>query len=136
MRASGVAAVSIESREFQRALLVDCADGGAPYEQRLQSSSGRSAGQRYGFGTGARFAWMSARNGSGHTAEWETRKFLEDGDEITLRGYCEREGLLRIELGECIIFVRKGMVILPIGACITTNLIEGDFYIFYCVHKL
>jgi fumarylacetoacetase len=31
----------------------------------------------------------------------ETRKFLEDGDEITLRGYCERAGLPRIGLGEC-----------------------------------
>ena len=32
----------------------------------------------------------------------EIRKFLEDGDEITLRGYCEREGLPRIGLGTCI----------------------------------
>ncbi|HEY1493121.1 MAG TPA: fumarylacetoacetase [Candidatus Solibacter sp.] len=31
----------------------------------------------------------------------ELRKFLEDGDEITLRGYCEREGLPRIGLGTC-----------------------------------
>jgi fumarylacetoacetase len=31
----------------------------------------------------------------------EVRKFLEDGDEITLRGYCEREGLPRIGLGTC-----------------------------------
>ncbi len=31
----------------------------------------------------------------------ETRKFLEDGDEVTMRGYCEREGLRRIGLGEC-----------------------------------
>jgi fumarylacetoacetase len=31
----------------------------------------------------------------------EIRKFLEDGDEITLHGYCERAGLPRIELGEC-----------------------------------
>jgi fumarylacetoacetase len=31
----------------------------------------------------------------------EIRTFLEDGDEITLRGYCEREGLPRIGLGEC-----------------------------------
>jgi fumarylacetoacetase len=31
----------------------------------------------------------------------ETRTFVEDGDEITLRGYCEREGLPRISLGEC-----------------------------------
>ena len=31
----------------------------------------------------------------------EPRKFLEDGDEITLRGYCDREGLPRIGLGAC-----------------------------------
>ena len=31
----------------------------------------------------------------------ETRKFLEDGDEIVLRGYCEREGHARIGFGEC-----------------------------------
>jgi fumarylacetoacetase len=31
----------------------------------------------------------------------ETRKFLEDGDEVILRGYCEREGTARIGLGEC-----------------------------------
>jgi fumarylacetoacetase len=31
----------------------------------------------------------------------ETRRFLEDGDEVTLRGYCERDGYRRIGLGEC-----------------------------------
>lgn len=31
----------------------------------------------------------------------ETRRFLEDGDEVILRGYCEREGLPRIGFGEC-----------------------------------
>jgi fumarylacetoacetase len=31
----------------------------------------------------------------------ETRKVLEDGDEVTLRGYCEREGLPRLGIGEC-----------------------------------
>lgn len=31
----------------------------------------------------------------------EFRGFLEDGDEITLRGYCERDGFIRIGLGEC-----------------------------------
>ena len=31
----------------------------------------------------------------------ETRKFLEDGDEVILRGYCEREGFARIGFGEC-----------------------------------
>jgi fumarylacetoacetase len=31
----------------------------------------------------------------------ETRKFLEDGDEVTLRAFCERPGAVRIGLGEC-----------------------------------
>ncbi len=31
----------------------------------------------------------------------ETRKFLEDGDEVIMRGYCERPGTVRIGLGEC-----------------------------------
>ena len=31
----------------------------------------------------------------------ETRAFLEDGDEIILNGFCEREGFPRISLGEC-----------------------------------
>jgi fumarylacetoacetase len=31
----------------------------------------------------------------------ETRTFLEDGDEVLMRGWCEREGAVRIGLGEC-----------------------------------
>jgi fumarylacetoacetase len=31
----------------------------------------------------------------------EQRKFLEDGDEIILRGFCEREGFRQIGLGSC-----------------------------------
>ncbi len=31
----------------------------------------------------------------------ETRAFLQDGDEVILRGYCEREGFRRIGFGEC-----------------------------------
>ena len=31
----------------------------------------------------------------------ETRKFLEDGDEVVMRGYCEAAGTVRIGLGEC-----------------------------------
>jgi fumarylacetoacetase len=31
----------------------------------------------------------------------EERRFLEDGDEVVLRGHCEREGFARIGLGEC-----------------------------------
>ena len=31
----------------------------------------------------------------------ETRQFLEDGDEVIMRAYCEREGAVRIGFGEC-----------------------------------
>ena len=32
----------------------------------------------------------------------ERRSFLEDGDEVTLRAWCERHGAVRIGLGECV----------------------------------
>jgi fumarylacetoacetase len=31
----------------------------------------------------------------------ESRRFLEDGDEVIIRGWCEREGRIRIGFGEC-----------------------------------
>ena len=31
----------------------------------------------------------------------EERRYLEDGDEVIFRGYCEREGAVRIGFGEC-----------------------------------
>ena len=31
----------------------------------------------------------------------EQRRFLEDGDEVIMKGYCERDGFRRIGLGEC-----------------------------------
>lgn len=31
----------------------------------------------------------------------QTRRFLEDGDEVIMRGHCEREGFARIGFGEC-----------------------------------
>ncbi len=34
-------------------------------------------------------------------ANGETRGFLEDGDTVILRGYCQREGFRRIGFGEC-----------------------------------
>jgi fumarylacetoacetase len=36
----------------------------------------------------------------------ESRKFLEDGDEVTLRGYCERDGYRRIGFGSCMGTIR------------------------------
>jgi fumarylacetoacetase len=35
----------------------------------------------------------------------EERRFLQDGDEVTIRGYCDREGFARVGFGEC-----KGLV--------------------------
>jgi fumarylacetoacetase len=35
-------------------------------------------------------------------ASGEARSFLEDGDEITLRAWCESEGAVRIGFGECV----------------------------------
>ena len=32
----------------------------------------------------------------------ETRTFLEDGDEVTLKAWCERDGAVRIGFGECV----------------------------------
>jgi fumarylacetoacetase len=31
----------------------------------------------------------------------ETRRFLEDGDEVLMRGHCARAGYRRIGFGEC-----------------------------------
>ena len=31
----------------------------------------------------------------------ETRRFLEDGDEVSFRGYCERPGFVSIGVGDC-----------------------------------
>jgi fumarylacetoacetase len=42
-------------------------------------------------------------------ASGEQRKFLEDGDEIILRGFCQREGAARIGFGECRGTVRAGV---------------------------
>jgi len=36
-----------------------------------------------------------------HLPNGEMRRFLEDGDEVILRGYCEREGHARIGFGTC-----------------------------------
>ena len=40
-------------------------------------------------------------------ANGETRTFLEDGDEVMLRGQCRRQGFRTIGLGECRGLVRS-----------------------------
>ena len=44
--------------------------------------------------------------GAACAAQWRERTALEDGDEVILRGYCRRDGLPKISLGEC-----RGMVL-------------------------
>ncbi|HEY4842890.1 MAG TPA: fumarylacetoacetase [Terriglobales bacterium] len=41
----------------------------------------------------------------------EQRKFLEDGDEVIFRGFCERDGFRRIGLGTCSGLIRPASVI-------------------------
>ena len=43
----------------------------------------------------------------------QTRRFLEDGDTLTLRGYCERPGARRIGLGECAGTVLPAVAVVP-----------------------
>jgi len=45
---------------------------------------------------------MKHRSGPVALPTGETRTFLEDGDEVILRGYCEKAGLPRIGFGECV----------------------------------
>ena len=46
-----------------------------------------------------------------HLPNGEIRTFLEDGDEIILRGFCEKEGFPRISFGEC-----RGTILPAAGA--------------------
>ena len=58
--------------------------------------SGSSKGSR---GCLLELAWRGTEPISLPTGEQRT--FLEDGDEVMLRGYCERDGFARIGFGEC-----------------------------------
>jgi fumarylacetoacetase len=46
----------------------------------------------------------------------EERRFLEDGDEVIFRGFCEREGFARIGFGEC-----RGTVAGPTDSTVITS---------------
>ena len=45
-----------------------------------------------------------------HLSNGESRTYLEDGDTIILRGYCQRDGFRRIGFGEC-----RGAVLPAVG---------------------
>jgi hypothetical protein len=44
-----------------------------------------------------RMAWQRSADGPQHG---ESRTFLEDGDAVIIRGWCERDGFARIGFGE------------------------------------
>ena len=46
-------------------------------------------------------AHLARRRADRRCPSGETRKFLEDGDEVIMRGFCERPGTRRIGFGEC-----------------------------------
>ena len=59
---------------------------------------------------GSARCWRSARAASSRSRlpNGETRSFLEDGDEVTLRPGAKREGAVRIGFGECVGRVGRG----------------------------
>lgn len=64
----------------------------------LYASGTISGPQAQSYGSLIELTWRGAR--PLQLANGETRSFLEDGDTITLRAYCDREGAQRIGFGE------------------------------------
>lgn len=50
------------------------------------------------FGSMLELSWRGTK--SIELSDGQTRKFLADGDEVIIRGYCEKDGI-RIGFGEC-----------------------------------
>ncbi len=65
----------------------------------LMASGTISGETKDSFGSLIEFTWQGSQ--PFELPSGETRKFLEDGDEVIMRGYCEREGFRRIGFGEC-----------------------------------
>ena len=80
---------------FKEHVLDHGADARPSRQQRLQPAPGRSARQRHCFRR--EVSWLSAgadgwRNTGDRSARRRKRRFLEDGDEITLCGFCQKQG--------------------------------------------
>ena len=106
MRDAGHGSRAAEPRDLRRHVLDRRAARGPPLEQRLQPPAGRSPRQRHGVGSGQRDARMLLERAWRGTEpvelpSGEMRSFLQDGDDVILRGYCERRGARRIGFGEC-----------------------------------
>ena len=107
MRERGLAPFVAVSQQPPRPLLDPGADGDAPRVERLQPPGGGPDRERDGVGRRERRREAASSSGRGEGTEplalpsGEERRFLEDGDEVILRGHCEREGFARIGFGEC-----------------------------------
>lgn len=82
------------------------ADGRPPQRQWLPVAARRPVRLRHPVRRRARPVRLAAgdhrwRQAAGATASGETRRFLEDGDEVILRARCKREGHVSIGFGEC-----------------------------------
>ena len=106
MRDARHGAIPGERRRVHRHVLDHRAAHRAPREQRLQSAAGDllasgtvSGPTKESRGSCIERTWRGTEPLALPTGE--TRAFLEDGDEVIMRGYCEREGHPRIGFGEC-----------------------------------
>jgi fumarylacetoacetase len=106
MRAAGEAAVRLSHGDFRGMywtmgqMLTHHASNGCNLRAGDLFASGTVSGPtKESRGSMLELSWRGAEpitlpNG-------ETRAFLADGDEVILRGWCERDGAVRIGLGEC-----------------------------------
>ena len=107
-RRSSIAPVALSRGSFARHVLdARRSWSRTTRQQRLQPPAGRSARERHGVRADEGVARLPARAAPGAAPSrsqlptGETRRFLEDGDEVIMRGWCEREGFARIGFGEC-----------------------------------
>ena len=82
-------------------------DRRAPQLERLQPSARRPDRHRHAVDRQRQRPRLAARDQPGRQAadplpSGETRSFLEDGDEVTLKAWCEADGAVRIGFGECV----------------------------------
>ena len=65
----------------------------------------------------------------------EERRFLEDGDEVIMKGFCEKEGFRRIGFGEC-----RGLILSQKGISHENRTKEHEniiaFFVFLCLSWL
>lgn len=106
LRAEGAAPIRISHGSFQRMywtfaqMVTHHASNGCNLRAGDLIASGTVSGPE----DSARGCLLEITSGGKQAIELpngETRTFLQDGDEVILRGWCEREGAARIGFGEC-----------------------------------